>query len=140
WHDSASLFNHMIVQLGDDPYRSDIDRRLGMLYATADPPDWDKADQAFSRGVQANPRDEYLRALLAELWLRQGSTSRAVQLLRDGVNLAPDSLDLRFRLALALGIARRYPEAIEEFSEVLRRDPNHEQAKRGLAAARQSLE
>src|SRR5206468_10547518 len=57
WHDTASLFNHMIVQLGDDPYRSDIDRRLGMLYATADPPDWDKAEQAFSRGVQANPRD-----------------------------------------------------------------------------------
>jgi protein O-mannosyl-transferase len=55
WHDSASLFQHMIAGLGNTPYRVEIYFRLGRYQLQQKEPD--QAAASFGEAIRINPRD-----------------------------------------------------------------------------------
>lgn len=139
WSNSLSLFNHMLKVLGDDPFRADIDARIGLLHALAKPPDYDRAAQAFETGMNANPRDYRLRLLLADVQTRQHRPNSAVMILKDGLTMTPDNFDLRLFLAWTLHRSQRDKEALVEFERLTRTNPDHPDVRQGLAETRKAL-
>jgi Tfp pilus assembly protein PilF len=137
WHDSVSLFRHMISQLNPkDVYRVDLQRRLGVYYLTLAKPELELAQQEFESALRTAPLDERVRTLLAEVFLDQRRFDRAEMLIRDGLVANPSSVGLRTRLGQVLVQLHRNNEAIVQFNQVLQADPNNAAAREGLRSAR----
>ncbi|MDH4161450.1 MAG: tetratricopeptide repeat protein, partial [Nitrospirota bacterium] len=74
--------------------------------------------------VKADPKNTRARFLLAMIYHRQGDLKAAEQEARDGLSLAPDSPQLRLKLAAVLKERRRFDEALKELQIVERSRPN----------------
>jgi tetratricopeptide (TPR) repeat protein len=84
--------------------------------------------------AEASPRDPRAQTLLGELLL-ETDPEKAARALAEAARLEPENLTARANLGVALLKLRRFPEAIEVFTEVLARDPNHSSAHAGLGTA-----
>jgi len=117
------------------PERADWHYRFGLLLKaqgkTAD------AAEEFRRAVEINP--DYVKAMV-KLGLALKELKRddeALQYLERAVVLEPGFSDVHYQLGLIYADQARYPLAIEEFEETLRRNGQHIDA---LAALAQALE
>lgn len=137
WHDSVSLFRYMISRLDPgDLYRADLHRRMGSFYATKPRPEYELAQQEFQRALEILPRDERVRLMMASLMIEQRRFDRAESVLRDGLAMDPGSTALRALLGHVFLSTRRINEALDQFNQVLQKDPNNPRAKQGIEAAR----
>jgi len=80
------------------------------------------------------PQDPQAHARLGELLL-QADPEKAARAFARAARLDPENLVHRTNLGAALLKLRRFPEAIEVFTEVLARDPNNYPAHAGLGTA-----
>jgi len=84
--------------------------------------------------AEAHPQDPKVQALLGELLLPT-DPENAARALERAARLDPENLRYRTNLGAALLKLRRFPEAIEVFTDVLARDPNNYPAHAGLGTA-----
>jgi LmbE family N-acetylglucosaminyl deacetylase/tetratricopeptide (TPR) repeat protein len=91
---------------------------------------------AWEAVLRAAPGDLEATTHLARLAAYTGELDRAVVRYREAVALAPDRHDVRSDLADVLAWMRRWDEAESIYEGVLREDPEHHEALKGLARLR----
>jgi protein O-mannosyl-transferase len=119
WRNSLSLFEYMVRELGEDPRRNDLRRRLGGLYAgqgrIAD------AVQQFQTSLRLKP-DAKTSQALAELLEKNGDANGALTNYLAALELNPDPW-LHLRAAAQLSQLGRTGEAIGHYRQALRLQP-----------------
>jgi tetratricopeptide (TPR) repeat protein len=105
--------------------------------------DAQKAAEAFTKAIEANPRENDPYVALGELYRRWDYTDDAVKVLAQGkanVRGLQERAELLFALGMAYNDKKEYTKAIPEFSEALEADKNLHRAKymRGMAYYRTS--
>jgi tetratricopeptide (TPR) repeat protein len=101
-----------------DPLRELLAKQLVALER------WDELAELFRDEVRRDPQD-------ADAWQRLGATllfalnlpAESVGALEQAVQLAPQDVDARVTLGLALAASGRYVDAVTAFDQALRRDP-----------------
>jgi protein O-mannosyl-transferase len=119
WHDSVSLFKHMLAELGDDPYRTDIHLRLGRFYERKQ--QLDLAAQEYRSSFAANPNRISLRALTLALQA-QGKFDEALQAYAEVLQRVPDA-EVHCLMAEMLHARGRSGEAIVHYRAALELHP-----------------
>lgn len=122
WRDSETLFRHMLAELGPDPYRADILRRLGTLFGREGRRA--EAVAAYEEAVRAAPNWAIGRHELGMALVAAGETENGIAELQVALRIDPGMQDARYDLAEALFKAGRVPEAIEAIQELLRAKPS----------------
>lgn len=84
----------------------------------------DRAMEGVLRDRPLPPADVRPHVIAARSHLDQGNPGRAVEVAEEALQRWPDNLDLRTYRALGLSALGRIEEAIQEYREVLRRDPH----------------
>jgi tetratricopeptide (TPR) repeat protein len=119
WRSTTSLFEYMVRELGQDPRRSDLRRRLALLYAgqgrIAD------AVQQFQTSLRLKPDAKTYQAL-GELFERKGDAEAALTNYLALLELSPDPW-IHSRAAAQLSELGRTGEAISQYRQALRWQP-----------------
>jgi Tfp pilus assembly protein PilF len=131
WHDTDTLFAHMITKMGDSPYRADTYCRLGNRRMSQGR--WEEAKGYFTDSTNVAPAFVPGYRGLGEALSRQGRGEEAANVLIAALNVRTPTADLRVRAAEALADVGRYAEASEQFRAALERTPGYGQAMNGLA-------
>ncbi len=133
-----------------DDERAQLAVPLGRAYLKAG--ELDRAERAFNEARQGRTTQAKAELGLGDLARRQGETPRALERYREGLRIAvgwdvkeqlarqilaldPDDLEVRFELAELLQRRKRYPQAIEQYQEILKREPSSLTARRSLGEA-----
>ncbi len=116
WRDSARLFQHMLAQLGSDPYQGDVHWRLAQVYTRQGR--LDEAIEQYRLALQYTPKpsaelsreqamqiEAETHTALAELLLQQGRTGEGVAHYRAAVQLEPRAWFVLNNLAWVLATA-----------------------------------
>lgn len=106
-------------------YRRGFDLRCEGRYA--------EATIEFKKVLATDPRHCESRWQLALIQGFQGDFEGSLAMLQELSRDYPDNLHVRYDLAMTQMMLGMVDEACAEFREVLRRDPNHENAKKQLA-------
>ena len=125
-HDKAvSTFNHI---LKTDPYNAEAYNNIGVVLS--DQGRSNEAVKNYRQAIEADPR--YIKAVvnLERTLESSGDISDALIELEKLVKLAPDSADIRNRLAGLYLKMERYPEALEQAEAALDWEPENIQALR----------
>ena len=142
--DAARAAEYLERALSVEPQASSLHYPLAMAYRRLG--EVDKADahlQLRGPGTASAPdplMEEYAGTLQSTIAyearglraLEDGRVAAAVELLRTGLDLAPDDPALRHRLATALLMSGDPRGAVEQFEETLRRSPGFAKAHFGL--------
>jgi tetratricopeptide (TPR) repeat protein len=131
WHDSIALFEHMIAELGDHPYRSDIQWRLGSVLGSQGKTE--EAVQQFQASLRIKPTPE-AHLLFGELLEKNGNREGALTNCMAALALAPTPLDY-VRAGRLLATFGRGAEAIKQYRTALALTPDLTQALNNLAWA-----
>jgi tetratricopeptide (TPR) repeat protein len=119
WRSTTSLFEYMVRELGQDPRRSDLRRRLALLYAgqgrIAD------AVQQLQTSLRLRPDAKTYQAL-GELFERKGDAEAALTNYLALLELSPDPW-IHSRAAAQLSELGRTGEAISQYRQALRWQP-----------------
>ncbi len=120
WQNTPALYSHMIVGLGEHPYRAGIYWRFG-LYSLRNG-QLAEAIECFDRTIMIlskHPEASYMKGY--EQGARDGMVLAAIRLER-AVNSQPDSMS-HYWLGVALMRQGRLPEATEQFERYVRLFP-----------------
>ena len=112
WRDSETLFRHMIITLGNDPYRQDIHWRLGHYLARQGRRG--AAIAEFERTIAIEPLHAVARGWLVNLELERGNLRRAAGHLQVLVRADPGNRQLRAKLDGLLEYLGSLPAAGDE--------------------------
>ena len=126
WRNSVSLFNHIIAELGNDPYRADIHWRLGKVYAAQKR--LDDAINQYQESLRLKPNSTDTRNNLGIALGMKGQLDEAIRQFQEAVRLKPDYADARCNLGLALAMKGQTDEAIVQYREAIRLTPDHANA------------
>jgi Flp pilus assembly protein TadD len=137
WHDSVTLFEHMIRCLGDDPYRSDIHWRLGVAWAERGQPRL--AMEEFHRTLAMRPDHAVARDCLRRLVVTQGDPVEIIGAYRRRLQAAPDDVLARYHLGLVLAAQGMAEEALGEFRRAAALQPSFLPVSRDIVEALNSL-
>jgi tetratricopeptide (TPR) repeat protein len=116
-----------------NPRQADVRLQLGSVYALEKK--WDLALREFELGRQLSPADPRPPQFAADALWKLNRRTEAIESLRTALQLKPDFVDARYRLAELLATMDRVPEAAREFEEVVRSRPDHLRARLNLAVA-----
>ncbi len=130
WHDTATLFEYMLAELGDNPYRVDILGRLGNHYVELGR--LDDAIVQYQQIERLTPGNANLRSNLGMLLMKQGRLDEALRELKEAARLEPQVPDIRKALGEALYRKTRFEEAAVEFQEAVKLLPNDFEAHNNL--------
>jgi protein O-mannosyl-transferase len=119
WQNSLSLFEYMVRELGEDPRRSDLRRRLGGLYAGQGR--ITEAVQQFQTSLRLKPDAKTYQAL-AELFEKNGDAEAALTNYLASLELRPDPW-IHIRAAAQLSELGRTGEAIAHYRQALQSQP-----------------
>lgn len=100
----------------------------------------DEAKTHYAESLRLKPGNPRVLTNLGLLQLNAGEGAEAVRSLQQAVELAPDALEARHYLARALGLARRFHDAVDEFALVHEKVPNDLAVITGYARALRSVE
>ena len=117
WHDSVTLFEHMIETLADDPYRYDIYWRLGLFHLKEDR--LSEAEVALEQAVAIAPGHARSHDLLGSALFLQGKYERATAEYGAAVQLTPGSISARYKYADSLVKLGKLDEAINQLQVAL---------------------
>lgn len=93
----------------------------------------DEAIKAFEHAIELGPdRANLTHFNLGYIYNRRNRWPKAVGHLRKAVGLMPDNVDARHKLGVALFMLQQSDAALEQFQEVLKRDPGYDKAYLGL--------
>lgn len=84
----------------------------------------DEAENAYRRLLETAPDHADLLHLIGMIATQKGASESAVPYLYKAVKLMPDAVPYRFTLACALQSAGHLNEALENYKEILKRDPS----------------
>jgi tetratricopeptide (TPR) repeat protein len=129
WRNSIVLFEHIIRELGDDPYRSDIQWRLGSVLASQGKTQ--EAAQQYQASLRVQPTPEahlWFAELLAKNGDRQGALTNCLAALALG--LTPVNHVQAGKVFASLG---RGAEAISQYRQALALVPDLVPALNNLA-------
>jgi len=101
WNDSVSLFEHMILTLGDDPQSIDPHCRLGAFLARQGQAD--KAIRHFEHAVELNPGCADAHLFLAQLLAGQKRYDEAIAEYRKALKIDPGRAQAAHSLRRVLG-------------------------------------
>ncbi|MCG8548458.1 MAG: tetratricopeptide repeat protein, partial [Alphaproteobacteria bacterium] len=127
--DAMAYLKQLIGKAPDNVYAHNL---LGEVYA------FDKvsgkAEKSFLRAtaIRGNWSLPYIN--LGRLMVAQNEPSRAVEILKKGLQEVPDDTTLQFGLASAHQAAREYDEAIDTYKAILQREPSFDAAANNIAA------
>ena len=143
WNNSVTLFEHMIKTLGDDPYRSDIHRRLGVVLVRQG--SIEQAIEHFQRTLEIIPNYHIAqRQLGAALQLqvnrgtalaRQGKLDEAIKHFDKVLSIKPDWPEVRYNLGNIYYKQGRFDLSIKQHAEALYLKPDFLPARINLAHA-----
>ncbi len=94
-----------------------------------------EAAEAAEGLAQSRPRLFAARLMAAEAWQRASLPDRAAPHWLEAVRLNPDHVPARYYLALELGREQQFEVAVEQFREVIRRQPDLASAHLNLGVA-----
>lgn len=77
--------------------------------------DFDKAEASYEKAIEVNPKSPGGYYSLAEFYRRRGDVVRAVEVSKRGLEVAPQSNQLRFFVAQTLEFNGQFTEAIAEY-------------------------
>ena len=129
WRNSETLFEHMITEMGANPYRADIHWRLGWFYATQGKNA--KALQQYQTALRILPDARFYVAraeLLNKLGNPEAALTNYMAVLQSSAD--PSIQDTVGTLLCRLG---RKSEAIEHYHQALRLSPDFVPALNNLA-------
>lgn len=133
-----------------DDEKAELAVLLGRAYLEAE--ELDRAERAFQEARRERATEAQAELGLGDLAERRGETRRALEHYREGfeeavgwdvkeelarriLEIAPEDLEVRFELAELLQRRKRFPEAIEQYREILKREHSSVAAWRGLGEA-----
>jgi tetratricopeptide (TPR) repeat protein len=131
WNDSVTLFQHVLTTVGDHPYRSDIEMRLGA--ALLETGDFVDAEKHLRQSVKLDPSRFQTHAHLANLLSIRGEFAGAINEYDTAVSLNPTYVGGLVKKAKLFHLVGNTPEAINFYRQALARDPNRADALQGLA-------
>jgi tetratricopeptide (TPR) repeat protein len=135
-HDYAGAIEHLERALEIERRASVVRYPLAMAYRAVGKIDQAEAHLRLRGDAELFPPDPLMQEIAGQLQSSVASESRgdramaagefpaAVTHFRQGLDLAPDNLPLRQKLATALSLTGDIPGALKEFQEVLRRSPD----------------
>jgi len=129
WQNSQALFEHIIRELGDDPYRADIQWRLGSVLASQGKTE--EAAQQYQASLRADPGPEAHLAF-AELLQRHGDPEGALTNCTAAVALGLTPLG-HVQAGQVLATLGRGAEAIRQYRQALALAPDLVPALNNLA-------
>jgi tetratricopeptide (TPR) repeat protein len=129
WRNSVVLFEHIIRELGDHPYRSDIQWRLG--FALAGEGKTQEAIRQYQASLRIRPTP-HCCLLLAELLEQNGDRQGALTNCLAALALAPAPFE-RAKAGELLAAFGRRAEAINQYRQALALNPNLVPALNNLA-------
>jgi tetratricopeptide (TPR) repeat protein len=115
WRNSEVLFQQVISELGNDPYRSDIQWRLGSVLASEGK--WQEAAQQYETSLSIQPTP-VAHLCLAELLARRGDRQGALTHCLAALALGPTPLN-RVQAGQVLAALGRGAEAINQYRQAL---------------------
>ncbi len=120
WKDNITLFQYIIRKLGDHPYRSDIEWRLGYVYMQSG--NIEKALQCFTSTLKSSPNHFKSRLYRGGILFNEGKLEEAAEDFRQALEVREDP-KVHYYLGLTLARMGRRDEAIEHFSRALQLNP-----------------
>jgi len=126
WSDSVTLFQHVLTPVGDHPYRSDIEMRLGAaLFETGD---FVEGEKHLRQSVKLDPSRFQTHAHLANLLSIQGEFAEAIHEYDTAVSLNPAYVGGLVKKAKLFCLLGKTSAAIDCYHQALARDPNRTDA------------
>jgi len=117
-----------------DPQNADAHAARSYLYAQRDW-DWNRAEEDLRAAIAEDPGNSIGHRWYRYILRQKGRTEEALEQARLAVKADPASVNLISLYASELAHSRLYTEAIATFSDALEFDPNHAEARFGLADA-----
>jgi tetratricopeptide (TPR) repeat protein len=109
---------------------------LGQAYSTTHRADrYDRAIDHFREGLDQEPADARMNAMMGEALLRNRNYEEAIPFLERACELQPKAAQARALYARALKQAGRYDDAAREFSQLLKMQPSSPRWQRYAAGA-----
>ena len=137
WQNSVILHEYMIKQLGDDPRRVWLYRRLARMYTEQG--DDSNAAESFRKVLRIDPNSVEAHESLGDFLFRQGLAEQASSHYAEALRIAPDNFRVHQNLGSALASQGRLTEAIDHFSKALELNPRSAIGHRNLARALEKL-
>ena len=97
WHNSQSLFTHMIETLGNDPYRQHIYWRLGKYFYKNDKEE--KAISNFKKTLEINPYHITANRCMAHIEYQKGNLKKTICHLKKCLVTNPDNSKIHYQLS-----------------------------------------
>lgn len=95
--------------------------------------DWAKAQEHMIKAVQADPKNARLHNELGFIYEKRKYYELAEKEYKQATALMPGYIEANYNLGNVLFHMFRYPEAMQQFEQVIQLDPNHALAKNNLA-------
>jgi lipoprotein NlpI len=133
WHDSVTLFEHMISTLGNDPYAADPHYRLGSLFVKQGRTD--EAISHFEQAIRIKPDYADAHYNLGFSYGALGRYQDAIESYQQAIRIKPDYADAHNNLGVAYGTLGRLQDAIETFRQAIRIKPDYADAHCNLGNA-----
>ncbi len=142
--DFSAAVEHLERALALEPGAASLHYPLGLAYRGLGEAEMAERHLAQRGEFDIRPVDALMDALRASLQsainleiegsraLDEGNIQTAIEHFRRGLELAPDSSSLRYRLATALVVLGDGPGALTQFEQVVRVSPDHTEAHFGL--------
>ncbi len=142
--DFSEAVEHLERALALEPGAASLHYPLGLAYRGLGEAEMAERHLAQRGGFDIRPADPLMDALRASLQsainfeiegsraLEAGNAQTAIQHFRRGLELAPESASLRYRLATTLAGMGDGPGALAQFERLVRVSPDHTEAQFGL--------
>jgi tetratricopeptide (TPR) repeat protein len=137
WHDSITLFEHIISTLGNDPYVADTHCRLGSFFLKQGRTH--EAILHFEQAIRIQPDHAVAYNNLGVVYRGLDRRQEAMEAYRRAIRIKPDYADAHYNLGVAYYGFGRYQEAIEAYQQAIRIKPQDVKFHNNLGVAYYSL-
>jgi len=129
--DADAAVDSCLRALAINPTKAEIENTLAMAFVTKGRPD--QAEARFKKAIKIQPHYVAAYTNLAMMYAKSDRLKDAVDICRLGIQVEPDSVDLRVALADSLSQMGRQDEAIAELKEAQRLDAQNEAVNQKLS-------
>lgn len=142
WKGAIENYQKMVDNGCEEDYAQDIFLYWGRAYqqlASEDPKYLDSALYVYQRGEKYLPKDLYLRKYIAYIYRLQNKPDLEIREYEKMLEISPDDLEIHRNLAKLYFNSQRWNDVVYISNEILKLNPQDEQAKNDLLLAYQKL-